>query len=177
MGLFSRLRAGARKKPTEAPEAVSATVGEGQLASPVSGMVVALKDVPDPVFSTGSLGQGCGVSPSEGVVYAPCTGRVAALTPTLHGIGISADDGTELIVHIGVDTVEMQGDGFTAHVSQGDRVVAGQPLVSFSSEKIKAAGHDDTVIVIVSNSDDFSAVNTVAGGEVRGGDALLEVVR
>lgn len=154
-------------------EAVEAAAGQGIVCSPVTGTAVALSDVPDPVFGSGAMGKGCGVKPSAGVAYAPVTGEITAAFPTGHAYGITADDGVEVLVHIGMDTVDMNGKGFVIIAKQGTRVKAGDPLGTFSSADIKAAGHDDTVIVVITNSDDYKDVVLAADGSVSAGDALL----
>lgn len=146
----------------------------GYLMSPVSGRVAALADVPDPVFSAGMLGAGCCVWPDEGVVCAPAAGVVGAAMP--HAVGISAD-GVEVLVHIGVDTVEMAGDGFELLVCRGQRVETGQALVHFDRERVAAAGHPDCVIVTVTNSAELAGAEmaVAAGDEVWAGEPLLRV--
>lgn len=145
------------------------------LLSPADGLVAALADVPDPVFSVGMLGAGCCVWPGEGVVCAPAAGVVGAAMP--HAVGISTGD-VEVLVHIGVDTVEMGGKGFELLVRQGQRVAAGQALVRFDREAVAAAGHSDCVVVTVTNSADMAAVELAAepGAEVWSGEPLLRVI-
>ena len=102
------------------------------------------------------MGKTIAIWPSEGVVYAPVSGLVASAMP--HAMGFAGDDGTEVLIHVGVDTVNMNGDGFTCLVNEGDTVKAGQPLIRFSRAKIKAAGYSDTVAVLLTNSDDLEDV-------------------
>ena len=144
------------------------------LLSPTDGLVAALADVPDPVFSVGMLGAGCCVWPDEGVVCAPAAGVVGAMP---HAVGISTGD-VEVLVHIGVDTVEMGGKGFELLVRQGQRVEAGQALVRFDREAVAAAGHSDCVVVTVTNSADMAAVELAAepGAEIWSGEPLLRVI-
>ena len=146
------------------------------LLSPADGLVAALADVPDPVFSAGMLGKGCCVWPDEGMVCAPVAGVVGAAMP--HAIGISAD-GFEVLVHIGVDTVEMGGKGFELLVCQGQRVEAGQALVRFDRGAVAAAGHPGCVIVTVTNSADMASVELAAepGAEIWAGEPLLRVAK
>lgn len=145
------------------------------LLSPTDGLVAALADVPDPVFSVGMLGAGCCVWPDEGVVCAPAAGVVGAAMP--HAVGISTGD-VEVLVHVGVDTVEMGGKGFELLVRQGQRVEAGQALVRFDREAVAAAGHSDCVVVTVTNSADMAAVELAAepGAEIWSGEPLLRVI-
>ena len=121
------------------------------------------------------MGKGCGVRPSGGVVYASVTGEVTAAFPTGHAYGLRSDDGAEVLVHVGMDTVGMNGKGFSIIAGQGSQVRAGDPLGTFSSPDIKAVGLDDTVAVVITNTDDFADVKLVASGEVKAGDALLEI--
>ncbi|MDQ0222723.1 beta-glucoside-specific PTS transporter subunit IIABC [Streptococcus moroccensis] len=163
--------------PVAAVEASSTTEVSPILASPLTGDVVALADVKDPVFSSGAMGQGVAVEPSVGEVLAPANATVSLLFPTNHAIGLQLDNGAELLIHIGMDTVELDGKGFTAHVKQGDRVTLGQPLVSFDIEAIKAAGFPVTTPIIVTNTADFASVTATTAGAVQAGHDLLEIVK
>ncbi|WP_216730144.1 sucrose-specific PTS transporter subunit IIBC [Streptococcus mitis] len=145
------------------------------LFTPIVGDVVALADVNDPVFSSGAMGQGIAVKPSQGVVYAPADAEVSIAFPTGHAFGLKTTDGAEVLIHVGIDTVSMDGDGFDAKVAQGDKVKAGDVLGTFDSNKIAAAGLDDTTMVIVTNTADYASVAPVATGSVAKGDALIEV--
>ncbi|MGT2667605.1 beta-glucoside-specific PTS transporter subunit IIABC [Streptococcus rifensis] len=163
--------------PVAAVEASTTTEVSPILASPLTGDVVALADVKDPVFSSGAMGQGVAVEPSVGEVLAPANATVSLLFPTNHAIGLQLDNGAELLIHIGMDTVELDGKGFTAHVKQGDRVTLGQPLVSFDIEAIKAAGFPVTTPIIVTNTADFASVTATTAGAVQAGHDLLEIVK
>ena len=145
------------------------------LITPIVGDVVALADVNDPVFSSGAMGQGIAVKPSQGVVYAPADAEVSIAFPTGHAFGLKTTDGAEVLIHVGIDTVTMNGDGFEAKVAQGDKVKAGDVLGTFDSNKIAAAGLDDTTMVIVTNTADYASVAPVATGSVAKGDAVIEV--
>ena len=145
------------------------------LVTPIVGDVVALADVNDPVFSSGAMGQGIAVKPSQGVVYAPADAEVSIAFPTGHAFGLKTTDGAEVLIHVGIDTVTMNGEGFEAKVTQGDKVKAGDVLGTFDSNKIAAAGLDDTTMVIVTNTADFSSVAPIVTGSVAKGDALIEV--
>ncbi|KXT92280.1 sucrose-specific PTS transporter subunit IIBC [Streptococcus mitis] len=145
------------------------------LITPIVGDVVALADVNDPVFSSGAMGQGIAVKPSQGVVYAPADAEVSIAFPTGHAFGLKTADGAEVLIHVGIDTVTMNGDGFEAKVAQGDKVKAGDVLGTFDSNKIAAAGLDDTTMVIVTNTADYASVAPVATGSVAKGDAVIEV--
>ena len=145
------------------------------ILTPIVGEVVALADVNDPVFSSGAMGQGIAVKPSQGVVYAPADAEVSIAFPTGHAFGLKTADGAEILIHVGIDTVSMNGEGFEAKVAQGDKVKAGDVLGTFDSNKIAAAGLDDTTMVIVTNTADYASVTPVASGSVVKGDAIIEV--
>lgn len=130
----------------------------GTIAAPVKGQVVKQEDIPDETFAQGILGAGLGIQPEEGVVYAPFDGTISSVAESKHAIGISGAGDMELLIHVGIDTVAMNGDGFEPLVSEGDSVKLGQPILRFSREKIKAAGHPDLVVVLLTNSDDYTSV-------------------
>ena len=159
----------------EKEEVAPAALQNETLVTPIVGDVVALADVNDPVFSSGAMGQGIAVKPSQGVVYAPADAEVSIAFPTGHAFGLKTTDGAEVLIHVGIDTVTMNGDGFEAKVSQGDKVKAGDVLGTFDSNKIAAAGLDDTTMVIVTNTADYASVAPVATGSVAKGDAVIEV--
>ena len=159
-------------------EAVTGTVvspSEGVIQTPIVGDVVALSNVNDPVFSSGAMGQGIAVKPSQDVVYAPADAEVTIVFPTGHAYGLRTANGAEILIHVGIDTVSMNGEGFNQKVNQGDKVKAGDVLGTFDSAKIAAAGLDNTTMVIVTNTADFASVNPVASGSVAKGDAVIEV--
>ena len=159
-------------------EAVTGTVvspSEGVIQTPIVGDVVALSNVNDPVFSSGAMGQGIAVKPSEDVVYAPADAEVTIVFPTGHAYGLRTANGAEILIHVGIDTVSMNGEGFNHKVAQGDKVKAGDVLGTFDSAKIAAAGLDNATMVIVTNTADFASVNPVASGSVAKGDAIIEV--
>ena len=159
----------------EKEEVAPATLQNETLVTPILGDVVALADVNDPVFSSGAMGQGIAVKPSQGVVYAPADAEVSIAFPTGHAFGLKTTDGAEVLIHVGIDTVSMNGEGFEAKVAQGDKVKAGDVLGTFDSNKIAAAGLDDTTMVIVTNTADYASVAPVATGSVAKGDAVIEV--
>ena len=154
---------------------VPATLQDETIISPIIGQAVALENVNDPVFSSGAMGQGIAVKPSEGVVYAPADAEVTIAFATGHAFGLKTANGAEILIHVGIDTVSMNGDGFEQKVAQGDKVKAGDVLGTFDSAKIAAAGLDDTTMVIVTNTADYSSVTPVATGAVAKGDAIIEV--
>ena len=145
------------------------------IQTPIVGDVVALENVNDPVFSSGAMGQGIAVKPSQGVVYAPADAEVSIAFATGHAYGLKTANGAEILIHVGIDTVTMNGEGFEQKVAQGDKVKAGDVLGTFDSNKIAAAGLDDTTMVIVTNTADYASVTPVASGSVVKGDAIIEV--
>lgn len=145
------------------------------ILAPVVGEVVALADVNDPVFSSGAMGQGLAIKPSEGVVYAPADAEVTIAFATGHAYGLKTSNGAEILIHVGIDTVSMNGKGFNHTVAQGDKVKAGDVLGTFDSAKIAAAGLEDTTMVIVTNTADYASVTPVGQGTVSKGDAVIEV--
>ena len=145
------------------------------IQTPIVGDVVALENVNDPVFSSGAMGQGIAVKPSQGVVYAPADAEVSIAFATGHAYGLKTANGAEILIHVGIDTVSMNGEGFEQKVAQGDKVKAGDILGTFDSNKIAAAGLDDTTMVIVTNTADYATVTPVASGSVVKGDVIIEV--
>ena len=151
------------------------SLSEGVIQTPIVGDVVALSNVNDPVFSSGAMGQGIAIKPTEGVVYAPADAEVTIAFATGHAFGLKTANGAEVLIHVGIDTVSMNGEGFDQKVAQGDKVKAGDVLGTFDSAKIAAAGLDDTTMVIVTNTADYASVTPVANGAVAKGDAIIEV--
>ena len=139
-------------------------VSDNEILSPLAGKAIALEDVPDPTFA-------------EGKITAPADGTVGTLFDTHHAIGLNLDNGAELLIHIGINTVELNGEGFTAHVSEGDRVKKGQTLITFDKELIASKGYKTVTPVIVTNPDEYSAVKRVADGNVTEKDVLIELVK
>lgn len=163
------------KEVVEANEAAAPVLSDETIVSPIVGQMVDLKDVNDPVFSSGAMGQGVAVKPSEGVVYAPADAEVTIAFATGHAYGLKTADGAEILIHVGIDTVSMNGDGFDQKVAQGDKVKAGDVLGTFDAAKIAAAGLDDTTMVIITNTADYASVTPVAEGTVAKGDAVIEL--
>jgi beta-glucoside PTS system EIICBA component len=145
-----------------------------RVAAPLAGVVVGLDQVSDPAFSTGVMGKGVAIVPSAGEVVSPVAGTVVTVFPTKHVVGLRSDDGVEILVHVGIDTVDLGGTHFTTHVDDGARVEVGDPLVSFDLPAV-AATHDTTTVIVITNSAAFADVETVASGTVRPGDDLLTV--
>lgn len=163
------------KEVVEANEAAAPVLTDETILSPIVGSIVDLKDVNDPVFSSGAMGQGIAVKPSEGVVYAPADAEVTIAFATGHAYGLKTTNGAEILIHIGIDTVSMNGDGFDQKVAQGIKVKTGDVLGTFDVAKIAAAGLDDTTMVIVTNTADYASVTPVAEGAVTKGEAVIEL--
>lgn len=152
----------------EKEEVAPAALQNETLVTPIVGDVVALADVNDPVFKW-SYGTRYRQKPSQGVVYALADAEVSIAFPTGHAFGLKTRNGAEVLIHVGIDTVSMNGDGFEAKVAQGNKVKAGDVLGTFDSNKIAAAGLDDTTMVIVTNTADYVSVAPVATGSVSKG--------
>ena len=147
------------------------------LASPLSGKVVALADVPDQVFASGAMGKGLAIDPADGVVVSPAQAEVTLVFPTGHAIGLRTENGAELLIHIGMDTVSLDGKGFTTHVQVGDQVQAGQALVTFDRDVIEAAGLPIITPIIVTNTAEFTDILTTQEETVQVGDYLMTAVK
>lgn len=150
------------EKPAEAaPAKKAAPAGEAKnvtVCAPITGKYVALAELPDEVFSQGFLGQGCGVVPEDNHVYAPVDGEIVQIAETKHAVGLQSPDGAEILIHVGMDTVNMKGYGFDVKVNLGDKVKAGDLLMTFDADKIKAAGYLTTTAIVITNSDDFTKI-------------------
>ncbi len=144
------------------------------VCAPLTGTVIPIENIPDPLFSQGILGPGCGIEPEGETVYAPFDGKVIQVPETKHAIGLQSNDGLELLIHVGMDTVAMAGQGFVCHVAEGQKIKAGQELFSFSLADIKSAGHTATTAIILTNSDDYSGIAMNANGRIQQGEALFK---
>lgn len=171
---------GASDKTEEKPQTEGAenTETNGKtitLYSHMNGTAVKLEDVEDEVFSQKILGEGAAVEPSEGKLYAPCDGKIDSVFDTKHAVNMVSDDGVEILLHIGIDTVKLGGQYFEAHVSDGQEVKKGDLLISFDMDKIKAAGYKVTTPIIIGNTDDYASVEPVAQNSVSAGDMILKI--
>lgn len=156
--------------------ATEATYNEPEkLVAPLTGTIVPLKDVKDEVFSSGSMGQGVAIEPKEGKVCAPFDCQIAMTFPTGHAIGLRSPKGAEVMIHIGMDTVELDGKGFKILVEKDQTVKAGDPLIEFDLAAIKKAGYEVTTPIIVTNTNNYHKVNVTASGNVSIGDQLLDL--
>lgn len=174
------------KAPMEEPEAEKAPdeekkeekdggTSEFEIFSPLKGTAVPLEEVEDEAFSSGVLGNGAAVEPSEGKLYAPADGVVDNIFDTKHAIAITTDSGAELLMHIGMDTVKLNGEHFTSHVANGDKVKKGDLLISFDIDAIRKAGYKTITPVVICNSDEYGSVELIAKGDVMPGAAFLRI--
>ncbi|SNZ17162.1 PTS system beta-glucoside-specific IIA component, Glc family /PTS system beta-glucoside-specific IIB component, Glc family /PTS system beta-glucoside-specific IIC component, Glc family [Terribacillus aidingensis] len=148
-------------------------VGDEVIASPIQGFVVPLADIKDEAFASGALGKGVAIIPTEGKLYAPAAGEVSALFPTKHAIGITTDNGAEILIHIGMDTVQLDGKYFDAFVKQGERVEKGQLLIEFDLEQIQRAGYDVATPVLVTDVKDYNMIAATEEKQIKLGEPLL----
>lgn len=145
------------------------------LGAPVKGRTVALSEVNDPTFSSGMLGQGVAVIPADGKICAPADGKIEMVFDTLHAVSMVSDDGVEILVHVGLDTVSLKGEGFEGHVKAGDHVKKGDLMLTVDLDKVKAAGFDTITPMLVCNTDDYAAVEGLTGNEVAAGDDAVKI--
>ena len=149
---------------------------DGAVYAPVSGKLITLKEVNDGVFSEEMLGKGCAIVPDGDMIEAPFQGRVVSIAGTCHAIGLESDNGIEILIHVGLETVGMQGKGFHLLVKEGEQIKKGQKLLKFDREAIKKAGVVDTVIMVVTNTDDYQEILTLASGKkIQTSDIALSV--
>ncbi|WP_423410754.1 PTS glucose transporter subunit IIA [Heyndrickxia sp. MSNUG] len=147
-----------------------------QILAPLSGNAVNLDSVPDPVFSEKMMGDGIAIEPSEGIVISPVDGEIMQIFPTKHAVGIRAKNGAEILIHIGLETVSLKGEGFETHVQQGDSVKAGDKLVSFDMATISEKAKSTVTPIIITNTDQAASLNLLTEGKVeRGSTPILEV--
>ena len=164
-------------KPVEPENRPETELAQNILLSPSDGTAIPLSQVKDETFASEVLGKGMAVIPAKGEITAPCNATVETVFDTRHAIGLTADNGAELLIHIGVNTVELGGKFYTPLVKDGDHVQAGQPLISFDMDKIKEAGYDITTPLIVTNSDDYSEIRLLQEGTVDHNTKVLEIVK
>lgn len=161
--------------PEPAADAPAPALVSSTLVAPISGEVLPMEQCSDPIFAGKGMGDGCVVVPADDRLVSPCGGIVSLVADTGHAVGLVSDQGAEILIHIGIDTVNLAGKPFTAHVAPGDRVSAGQLLMDIDLDQIKAAGLSTETMVIVTNTPDFSSVATVASGTVTVGADLLDL--
>ena len=138
--------------------------------------IIPITEVPDEVFAQKMMGDGIAIYPDNNIIVAPCDGKITAIMEnTEHAVGITLANGVELLIHVGINTVELGGKFYTSHVTEGDRVRTGQVMLTFDMEKIKEAGYDVTTPMIVTNSDDYQEIRILKTGNVTKQDAVLEI--
>lgn len=167
----------AEKTESASSEKTAADQGECVIETPLSGTVIELSNVKDEVFASGAMGKGLAIEPSEGKVFAPADGVITAFFPTKHAIGIQTDQGAEILIHVGMDTVALNGRHFTAKKEQGDRVRKGDLLLEFDIDGIKNENYPVTTPVIITNSGDFEDIQINAGGKIKHGQTAMKGVR
>ena len=145
--------------------------------APMAGKAVPITQVPDPTFAEGMLGNGIAIEPADGKVYAPCDATVDMMFTTGHAVSLVADFGAEILIHVGLETVSLEGKPFTVHVANGDKVTKGQLLLEADLEAIKAAGLNTVTPVLICNTDDYPTFNTVVGKDVTNDDAVIELAK
>ncbi len=145
------------------------------LGAPVKGRAVPLQEVKDPTFSEEMLGKGVAVIPSEGKIYAPCDGEIVMIFDTLHAVSLKADFGAEVLIHVGLDTVKLGGDGFTSHVKAGEHVQRGTLLLEVDLDQVKGAGYDTITPLLVCNTSDYASVEGISGNEVEVGEDVIVI--
>lgn len=151
-------------------------IGKDTIESPLKGSVIALSDVQDEAFSSGAMGKGIAIDPVEGKLVSPVNGEITMIFPTSHAIGITSDEGTEMLIHIGMDTVQMNGEGFIPYVKQGERVSKGQLLIEFDITKIQDAGYSVITPIVITNSKDYLDVITTDKESIASTDQLMTIV-
>jgi len=174
--MFGYKDAAPEEKKAASPEPAVPAIQcqSGAVYAPVAGTVIPSQEIPDETFAAGVLGQGVGIHPTNGLVVAPFDGEISSVTDTQHAVGITSPDGMELLIHVGVDTVAMNGDGFQCFVQEGQQVKAGDKLIAFDRDKIAAAHHPDIVVVLVTNSDDYENL-TIQTGSYQVLDKVIQV--
>jgi PTS system beta-glucosides-specific IIC component len=165
MGFFSKLFGKSEAK------------NENGIFAPIAGQAVPVSEVPDPTFSSGMLGNGIAIIPTEGKVYAPCNATVDMMFTTGHAVSLVADNGAELLIHVGLETVALEGKPFTVHVQNGQKVSKGDLMIEVDLEAVKAAGLNTITPVLVCNSDDFGTFKTFTGKDVTNADLVIDLAK
>lgn len=156
--------------------AAADTTAAKTVDSPLTGQIIPLSEVNDPVFSSEAMGKGCAVIPLEGKVFAPFDGTIVGLLDSHHAVGMESENGIEILIHVGMDTVKLGGEHFTCHIEDGQQVKKGQLLLEFDMDAIKAEGYEIVTPVIITNSDEFTEITTEVAGRVKNGDKLLKLI-
>ena len=161
MGFFSKLF----KKPVDS------------FYAPMAGKAVAITEVPDPTFAEGMLGNGIAIEPAEGKVYAPCDATVDMMFTTGHAVSLVADNGAEILIHVGLETVSLEGKPFTVHAANGDKVKKGQLLIEVDLDAVKAAGLPTITPMVVCNTDEYPTFDTFVGKDVTNEDVVIALAK
>ena len=148
-----------------------------EVYAPVAGQAVAIGEVPDPTFAEEMLGKGIAIIPAEGKVFAPCDATVDMMFTTGHAVSLIADCGAEILIHVGLETVSLEGKHFTVHCANGDKVSKGQLLIEMDLDAIKADGYNTITPVVICNSADYPTFNTNVGKAVTGADVVIELAK
>ena len=164
------------KKDSDTAEEIEIIKADEEIImAPVAGKVLNLSEADDEVFASKALGDGVVIEPSDGVAVAPFDGTIVTLFPTKHAIGLVSPNGAEVLIHIGINTVELNGQYFESFVKQGEQVKAGQKLVTFEPEKIKDAGYATQVMVVVTNTTSYQKITALHEGDIKNGEQLLKL--
>ena len=147
------------------------------LYAPMTGKAVPITEVPDPTFAELLLGNGVAIEPTEGKVYAPCDATVSMMFATGHAVSLEADCGAEILIHVGLETVSLEGKPFTIHIADGDKVKKGQLMIEVDLEAVKAAGLPTITPVVICNTDDYATFNTLVGKDVTNDDVVIELAK
>ena len=166
MGFFSKLFGKADEKKND-----------NGIYAPIAGQAVPVSEVPDPTFSSGMLGNGIAIIPADGKVYAPCNATVDMMFTTGHAVSLVADSGAEILIHVGLETVGLEGKCFTVHVQNGQKVKKGDLMIEVDLEGVKAAGLNTITPVLVCNSDDYGTFNTTVGKAVTNADVVIDLAK
>lgn len=170
MGIFDKLKSKLQQ------EEIIVDTEKGYIYAPIEGEVIELSAIKDGVFSEGILGNGCGIRPAVGKMYAPFDGEVVQVASTKHAIGLMSNDNIELLIHVGMDTVKMNGSGFTPLVKVGDKVKCGQLLMNFSISEIESSGFEATTAVVITNSDSYETIQIQKLGQTEKLEKIIQVL-
>lgn len=165
----------AEEKVQQGTEGILKETSENTIYAPLAGNVIALEQIPDDTFASGVLGNGVGIEPEAGEVFAPFDGTIATVADTKHAIGLMGPMDMELLIHVGIDTVKMEGEGFEVFVSEGDTVKAGQKLMTFNMDKIKESGYSTTTAVLLNNSDDYDDFEVIKTGAAKKSEPIITI--
>lgn len=167
MGIFDLFK----KKETSDPDSTTT------VKAAVSGRIVPMAEIEDEAFQQGAMGFCCGIVPTDGHITAPMSGSIMQVADTYHALGVSCDNGVQVIIHVGMDTAELRGKGFRCHVREGEPVQAGQPLLTVDLDQLRSDGYSDTVVMAILNTDEFSSITLTATGIVSAGDDIMCATR